>query len=161
VDGKENKTGCLRNAILRITGCKIQNKPDSVEDLSALITKKRFSRRNNIKKNKMNTMYQHHWRKRWFLFIPIFLIGLFAVSAIVMLLWNAILPKVSGLLPLSYWQAMGLFILSRILFSGFHFRRHHGNRPPFIHPSIKNRFMEMNDEEREQFRSQWKQRFCK
>ena len=106
----------------------------------------------------MNTMHQHHWRKRRFLFIPIFLIGLFTVSAIVMLLWNAILPYVSGLLPLSYWQAMGIFVLSRILFSGFHFRGHHGHRPPFMHPSIKDRFMSMSDEEREQFRNQWKQR---
>jgi hypothetical protein len=109
----------------------------------------------------MNTMYQNHWRKRRFFFIPVFLIGLFVISAIVMLLWNAVLPKVSGLLPLSYWQAMALFILSRILFSGFNFSGHHGHRPPFMHPSIKNRFMEMSDEEREQFRNQWKQRCCK
>ena len=106
----------------------------------------------------MNTMHQHPWRKRRFLFIPIFLIGLFAVSAIVMLLWNAVFPNVSGLLPLNYWQAMALFILSRILFSGFNFRGHHGHRPPFMHPSINNRFMSMNDEEREKFRDQWKQR---
>jgi len=106
----------------------------------------------------MNTMHQHSWRKRRFLFIPIFLTGLFAVSAIVMLLWNAVLPNVSGILPLSYWQAMALFILSRILFSGFHFGRHHGQRPQFMHSSVKNRFMAMSDEEREQFRNQWKQR---
>jgi len=42
VDGKENKTGCLRNAILRITGCKIQNKPESVEVLSVLKAKKKI-----------------------------------------------------------------------------------------------------------------------
>jgi len=106
----------------------------------------------------MNTMHQHTWRSKRLLFIPIFLTGLFAVSAIVMLLWNAVLPNVSGLLPLTYWQAMCLFILSRILFSGFKFGRHHGHQHPFMHPSMKNRFMEMNDEEREKFREQWKQR---
>ena len=106
----------------------------------------------------MNTMHQHPWRKRRILFIPIFLTGLFAISAIVMLLWNAVLPNVSGLLPLTYWQAMALFILSRILFSGFKFGRHHGHRPPMMHHTMKNRLMEMSDEEREQFRNQWKQR---
>ena len=109
----------------------------------------------------MNTMQQHSWRKRRFLFIPIFIAGLFTVSGIVMLLWNAVLPKVTGVLPLDYWQAMGIFVLSRILFSGFKFRGHHGHRPPFMHESMKSKLMEMSDEEREQFKNQWKQRCCK
>ena len=103
-------------------------------------------------------MYQHHWRKRRLFFLPIFLAGLFLVSAIVMLLWNAVLPKVSGVMPLSYWQAMVVFVLSRILFSGFHFRRHHGHKPAFMDPSFRNKFMEMNEEEKEQFKNQWRQR---
>ena len=109
----------------------------------------------------MNTANQYPWRRRRFLFIPIFIAGLFAISAIVMLLWNAVLPYVSGLLPLNYWQAMGIFVLSRILFSGFRFREHHRQVRPFMHPSAKNRLMEMSDEEREQFKNQWKQRCCK
>ncbi|MDD4968157.1 MAG: hypothetical protein PHT07_01890 [Paludibacter sp.] len=109
----------------------------------------------------MNTMHQHFGGKRRFLFIPIFLTGLFAISGIVMLLWNAVLPKVTGALPLDYWQAMGIFVLSRLLFSGFRFRGHHGHRPPFMHASMKNKLMEMSDEEREQFKNQWKQRCCK
>ena len=49
---------------------------------------------------------------------------------IVMVLWNAILPDVAGVKPLNYWQAIGLFILSRILFGGFRFgsRRNKGRR---------------------------------
>ena len=109
----------------------------------------------------MNTMHQHLRGKRRFLFIPIFIAGLFAMSAIVMLLWNAVLPKVTGALPMDYWQAMAIFVLSRILFSGFHFRGHHGRRPPFMHPSVGNKLLEMNDEEREQFKNQWKERCCK
>src|ERR1035437_7955733 len=109
----------------------------------------------------MNTMYQHPWRKRRFLFIPIFLVGLFVMSGIVMLLWNAVLPNVSGVLPLNYWQAMCILILSRVLFSGFRFRDHSGHRPPFMHPSFRDKLMNMTDEEREQFKSQWRQRCCK
>ena len=109
----------------------------------------------------MDAPYQNSWRRRRFLFIPLFVMGLFALSGIVMWLWNAVLPGVTGVLPLNYWQAMGILVLSRILFSGFRFGGHHGHRPPFMHPSFRNKLMEMSDEEREQFKNQWKQRCCK
>jgi len=106
----------------------------------------------------MKAPYQYSLIKRRFFFVPIFLVGLFAMSAIVMFLWNAIIPVVSGVLSLNFWQAMGLLVLCRILFGGFRFGGHHGHRPPFMHPSIRNKFMDMNDEEREQFKNQWKER---
>ena len=43
------------------------------------------------------------------------------VSFIVMSLWNMILPAaITGVNPITFWQALGLLILSKILFSGFH-----------------------------------------
>ncbi len=58
---------------------------------------------------------------------------------VVMRLWNSIFPEVVGARPLSYWQAVGLLILARILVGGFHrggpggkFR---GKRRPFPRPS--------------------------
>jgi hypothetical protein len=38
---------------------------------------------------------------------------------IVMGLWNAILPAVLGVSTITFWQAMGILVLSKILFSGF------------------------------------------
>ncbi len=35
---------------------------------------------------------------------------------IIMWLWNALMPELFGLPTLTYWQAVGLFILSKILF---------------------------------------------
>jgi ABC-type multidrug transport system fused ATPase/permease subunit len=109
----------------------------------------------------MRTPDQTSWRKRRFIMAPLFAAGLFAMSAIVMLLWNAIIPNVTGALAVNFWQAMGLLVLCRILFGGFRFGGHHGHKPPFMHPSIKNKLMDMSDEEREQFKNQWKERFCK
>ena len=100
-------------------------------------------------------------KKRFFLFPLFFLAGLFAVSAVVMLLWNAIIPTISGITPLSYWQAMGLFVLCRILFGGFKFSRHRNAHRHFAHHGFKDKFMDMNDEEKQQFKNQWKQRCCK
>jgi len=81
---------------------------------------------------------------------------LFAVSAAVMLLWNAIIPDISPLNPISYWQAMGLLVLCRILFGSLRFAnaRHH---PRAIH-GIREKFMNLNPEEQKAFREEWKTR---
>ena len=51
-------------------------------------------------------------------FIIVFMAFIAAVATIVMLLWNAILPEVTGVKPLNFWQAAGLLILAKILFGG-------------------------------------------
>ena len=35
-------------------------------------------------------------------------------------LWNALMPEIFGLPPITYWQAVGLFVLSHLLFKGHH-----------------------------------------
>ena len=82
------------------------------------------------------------------LFIPLILAGIAALSAIVMLLWNAVLPDLfTGTARIDYWHALGLLILCRILFGGFKGR--HGDG--FGRERWK-RWQAMTPEEREQFR---------
>jgi hypothetical protein len=51
--------------------------------------------------------------------------GLLALFGfIVMLLWNALMPRLFGLPEIGYWEAWGIVILSHILFGGLG----HGNR---------------------------------
>jgi len=109
----------------------------------------------------MNSTNQNHWNRRRFFFFPLLLIGLFVVSAIVMLLWNWIIPAIFSLSTLTYWQAMGLFILCHILFGGFHCRNQHRTHHRFVRAAFKDKLMTMNDDERQQFKSMWKQRCCK
>jgi len=111
----------------------------------------------------MDTTKQYFCRTRFCIITPLVIGGIFSVSAIVMLLWNWIIPEISPLSSITYWQAMGLFILSRILFGGFRFRRHHQavNRHFSNHAQFRDKLMDMNDEERQQFKNQWKQRCCK
>jgi hypothetical protein len=40
-------------------------------------------------------------------------------SALVLLLWNLLIPGIFGLKTINFWQAGGLFILIKILFSSF------------------------------------------
>ena len=56
------------------------------------------------------------------------LIGLTAIVAAIMLLWNYLIPSIIGWTTINYWQALGLFVLTRLLFGGFH--GHGFMRPP-------------------------------
>ena len=45
--------------------------------------------------------------------------AMFFFMWLVMLLWNALIPELFNGPELSYWQTAGIFILSKILLSGF------------------------------------------
>lgn len=54
-----------------------------------------------------------------YFFFPLFgAAALFLFGSAIMLLWNWLMPEIFGLTTINFWQALGLFILSRILFSG-------------------------------------------
>ena len=76
------------------------------------------------------------------------------LSAAVMYLWNYALAPSIGINPLSYWQAMAILVLSKILLTGFRPRKHGGHWKHKWRSKMHN----MSDEEREQFREKWAQR---
>ncbi|HEX4758482.1 MAG TPA: hypothetical protein VH308_10880 [Terracidiphilus sp.] len=89
-------------------------------------------------------------------------IGLIAITAFIVMgfvlmgLWNWLMPMLFGLKTIGYWQAVGLFILSKILFGGFRGgggRRHWRNR-------MEERWEHMTPEEREKFREGMRGRWC-
>ncbi|WP_075601860.1 hypothetical protein [Saccharicrinis aurantiacus] len=51
--------------------------------------------------------------------IILMLLGVGLVTLAVLLLWNWLMPAIFGLTIITYWQALGLLALSKILFSGF------------------------------------------
>lgn len=80
-------------------------------------------------------MYKH---KPYFFRLPHIIILFVVFSAVVMLLWNLILPDIFALPSINYWQAMGLLALSRILFGGLFgrapaARMPHGERYTHLH----------------------------
>ncbi|WP_461246654.1 hypothetical protein [Treponema sp. R6D11] len=78
-------------------------------------------------------------------------------GAVAMLLWNALLPQLFNLPTLSYWQAVGLMLLARILFGdigGWGHGRHRGRGDPrmFHHGNkLREKWMNMSEEERKEF----------
>lgn len=82
-----------------------------------------------------------------------------------MLLWNAILPDVTGVEALGYWQGVGLLVLSRILFGGWrgggkpggYANKKYGHRGG---AHWREKWMNMSEEERLKMKQQWRER-CK
>ena len=69
---------------------------------------------------------------------------------VVMSLWNAVLPAVTGLHTISFLQALGLLVLSRILFGGLRGRGYGGRH---WRARMQERWLHMTPEERERFRN--------
>ncbi|MEP7233963.1 MAG: hypothetical protein ABI778_01585 [Ignavibacteriota bacterium] len=60
--------------------------------------------------------------------IAFFIIFIFLFGFISMSLWNALVPELFHGPVITYWQALGLLLLGKIFFGGFHgghHRRHH------------------------------------
>lgn len=87
-----------------------------------------------------------------FLVFPVLAVGALALmSGLVMVLWNWLIPTIFGLTIITFWQALGLFVLSKLLFSGFgggrRFRRS-GWRPG---GAINDKWRNMTPDERREF----------
>jgi hypothetical protein len=91
-----------------------------------------------------------HWPLRILKFAIFAVLFLAIFTYVVMMLWNWLMPALFGWHVITYWQALGLLILSKILFGGLrggsHGRWHWKRR-------MMERWEHMTPEEREKFRA--------
>lgn len=96
-------------------------------------------------------------------FIPLMILaGVTLVGFVVMALWNALMPEIFKLPEINFWQALGLFILSRLLIGGFggkHGRHNHSEGRKELMHHMRERWEHMNPEQREKFRRRLKRRW--
>jgi hypothetical protein len=103
----------------------------------------------------MKTKFNRN-RKKFFL-IPFGIAALLAlISYVVMLLWNNLLPEILNVKTITFWQAMGIFVLSKILF-GF---GKGGGGGPWGRRQMVERFKNMTPEERREFKEKMKEKMC-
>ena len=88
-------------------------------------------------------------RTRIFKWVPFAIAAFFLVGFIVMQLWNHVVVPSTGWHALTYWQALGLLILSKILF-GFGGGPRGGRGRHWRH-RMRERWETMTPEEREKF----------
>jgi hypothetical protein len=77
------------------------------------------------------------------------LVAAAALGFLVKGLWNALMPGLFGLHALTFWQALGLLLLTKLFFGGF--RPRPGGPAPWKR-RFRERWEQMSPEEREQFR---------
>jgi hypothetical protein len=102
------------------------------------------------------TTMKKFWIKKGLMFLVIFIAAVTAFGFIVMGLWNALLPAIIGVKTISFWQALGILLLSKILFGGFGGKRWRGS--PAWKEKMKQRWDNMTPEQREKFKTEWKHR---
>jgi hypothetical protein len=107
-------------------------------------------------------------RRKLIWMVPAALAGMvlfaFIGGEVVRLLWNWLLPPVFGWREVTFWQALGLLALCRILFGGFgrhcggprmDMRRRVADR---LADRVAHRWEHMTPEERERFRQRLRER---
>jgi hypothetical protein len=96
---------------------------------------------------------KHRLSRFWWILAALAFAALF--GCVVMLLWNWLLPNVAGLPEITFWQALGILALSRILFGGFGldgrmFADRARGMGDHINP-FREKWFKMSDEERKEF----------
>ncbi len=95
------------------------------------------------------------WIKKRLIFVTFFIAATVLVSFIVMGLWNTILPAVLGVKVITFAQALGILLLSKILFGGFR-GGCYGNGRQQWKMKIQEKMGQMTAEEKEKFKAEWK-----
>src|SRR3972149_4321908 len=89
-------------------------------------------------------------RRKWILLAPLVILGFLLFIAIggevVRQLWNWLLPPIFGWRQITFWQAIGMLALCRILFGGF--AGHGFSRSRHMTPAQRARF-------RQRMRERW------
>jgi hypothetical protein len=98
--------------------------------------------------------------KRLIFIVPLAILGMLLViiigGEIVLHLWNWLLPSLFGWRQITFWQAVGLLTLCRILFGGVSGRGFHRSN---YRRRMAERCEHMTPEERERFRQRMRERF--
>jgi hypothetical protein len=87
--------------------------------------------------------------------VPIGILAIALFGFIVMNLWNWVVPALFGGKIVTFWQALGLLVLSRILVGGFSGQGGMGRQQRL---QIIDKWEQMTPEEREKFRAGMRQR---
>src|SRR6267378_6912439 len=106
-------------------------------------------------------------RKKWIFLAPLAILAMvlfiFLGGEIVLHLWNWLLPPLFGWRQITFWQALGLLALCRILFGGWgghgsprsNIRRRIDDR---VRQRMDERWEKMTPEELEKSRQSWRSR---
>jgi hypothetical protein len=99
-------------------------------------------------------MNKRFWPLKALGILLLVIIGVLAFGSIVMVLWNALMPEIFHLPLITFWQALGIFALAKILFGGFR----GGPKARWKRDSLKEGWAKMTPEQQEKFSQEWGRR---
>ena len=98
-------------------------------------------------------------RRKWIFLGPLAILAMALFIAlggeVVRQLWNWLVPPLFGWRQITFWQAVGILALCRILFGGFGL---HGSGRSNFRRRMGERWQHMTPEERERFRQGMRER---
>jgi hypothetical protein len=100
---------------------------------------------------------RNHWLGKGILCVIAVIAGVSLLGYVVMHLWNWLIPAIfTGAVAINYCQALGILVLSKILFGGFRGRGGCGgcgsHRGGYWRSRWKGKWQSMSEEEREKLR---------
>ncbi len=108
--------------------------------------------------------------KRWWILkglkmMLIFVLIAATMSYLVMSIWNWLMPSIFGLVTITFWQALGILALAKLLFGfgrggwrGSSYGGHWKHRGYEYKKQMEEKLKNMTPEERENFRAEWRKR---
>jgi hypothetical protein len=100
----------------------------------------------------------------WYYKIPMFIVLgtliFIGLGLVIESLWNVLIPQLFNGPAITFWQAIGLFVLSKILLHSFGFGRYHGHgwngrKFSYWKSRMEEKMASMTPEEREKFKEEW------
>jgi hypothetical protein len=96
---------------------------------------------------------RRHWTRYALMFLVIAPIAISVFGFVVMALWNWLVPALFGGPVITFWQAWGLLLLSKILFGSFQHGQQGESRRLWRRRMLE-RWEKMTPEERDQLRQE-------
>ena len=101
-------------------------------------------------------MKRSFWFRRIFFFILLAFTAILLLSFVVMSIWNGVLTAVLNVPVITFGQALGILVLSKILFGGF--RGGWGRGRSRWGREMKEKWQKMTPEEQQKFKQEWRSR---
>lgn len=105
-------------------------------------------------------MKNSFWFRKIAGFIVLGSVAVVVIGYVVMTIWNNVLAGVVHVSPITFGQALAIFLLAKILFGNFKSSGGWRGRRHMWNNEMKEKWSHMSPEEKEKFKHEWRDR-CK
>lgn len=101
-------------------------------------------------------MKKTFWLKKIIGFLALAALALTVFGFVVMSLWNSVLTAVLAVPVITFWQALGIFLLAKILFGNFRGGGGWAGKRRAWGQKMQEKWQQMTPEEQENLKEEWR-----